>query len=78
MAVAGEPGGQGSGWWTRDIPHSFMNKPGGTTGEQDHATQGSSAGNEASKTLAVKTCGDCGGGRNPQTHESPLERPTGS
>ena len=32
--------------WLEDraVPHLRMDKPGGTTGETDHATQGSSAG----------------------------------
>lgn len=40
-------------------------RPGGPTFvcETNHATQDSSAGKEASKPLAVKICGGCGGGR---------------
>ena len=60
--------------WLADqvVPHSCVDKLGGTIGEQDRLyNPGFQLGqNKASEILAVKTCGGCGVGRNFQSLES--------
>ena len=63
-------GGKGSGWRTgRSHICVHINWEEQLGSETDHATQGSSGGNKASKPLTVKTCGGCGAGRNYQPHK---------
>ena len=59
-------------WWLPDqtVPHSHVDKLGGTTGELDrpHNPGFQHRENEALKSMAVKTSGVCSDGRNYQYH----------
>ena len=62
--------GQGGSWQT-GISHICLQisqeEQLGSKTEQDHATQGSSAGNQSLKS-SVKTCGGCGSGKKSRSH----------